>query len=168
MSVNKYQPHVLVLPEEDANRQLANGFLLDPFLSIRKIQVLEEVGGWNEVLDRFRSDHVVGLDRYPHRYMVLLIDFDGRDDRLSNVKAAIPNHLTDRVFILGVWTEPEALRHASLGSYESIGLKLAQDCREETETTWGHNLLRTIQANLTVFAGALSRFSSLVDERFSV
>ena len=29
MSVNKYQPHVLVLPEDDANRQLANGFLLD-------------------------------------------------------------------------------------------------------------------------------------------
>jgi hypothetical protein len=29
MSVNKYHPHVLVLPEDDANRQLANGFLLD-------------------------------------------------------------------------------------------------------------------------------------------
>lgn len=28
MSVNKYKPHVLVLPEDDANRQLANGFLL--------------------------------------------------------------------------------------------------------------------------------------------
>jgi hypothetical protein len=29
MSVNKYLPHVLVLPEDDANRQMANGFFLD-------------------------------------------------------------------------------------------------------------------------------------------
>ena len=55
MSVNKYQPHVLVLPEDDANRQLANGFLLDQYLSTRKIQVLEEVGGWIQVLERFLS-----------------------------------------------------------------------------------------------------------------
>jgi hypothetical protein len=45
MSVNRYQPHVLVLPEDDANRQMANGFLLDQYLSTRKIQVLEEVDG---------------------------------------------------------------------------------------------------------------------------
>lgn len=142
MNVNKYQPHVLVLPEDDANRQLANGFLLDPFLSPRRIQVLEEVGGWNEVLERFKSDHIVGMDRYPDRYMVLLIDFDGREDRLVSAKAAIPAHLTDRVFILGVWIEPEALRQARLGSYEAIGSKMAKDCREQTDTTWGHGLLR--------------------------
>jgi len=29
MSVNGHLPHVLVLPEDDANRQLANGFVLD-------------------------------------------------------------------------------------------------------------------------------------------
>jgi hypothetical protein len=27
--VNRYLPHVLVLPEDDANRQIANGFVLD-------------------------------------------------------------------------------------------------------------------------------------------
>lgn len=27
---NKHKPHVIVLPEDDANRQIANGFLLDP------------------------------------------------------------------------------------------------------------------------------------------
>ena len=139
MSVNKYQPHVLVLPEDDANRQLANGFLLDPFLSSRKIQVLEEVGGWHQVLERFTSDHIVGMDRYPDRFMVLLIDFDGREDRLISAKGAIPNHLADRVFILGAWSEPEALRQAGLGSYETIGLKMAKDCREETDATWGHD-----------------------------
>lgn len=45
MSVNRYQPHVLVLPEDDANRQLANGFVLDLDATVlTRIQVLEEVG----------------------------------------------------------------------------------------------------------------------------
>jgi hypothetical protein len=141
MSVNKYQPHVLVLPEDDANRQLANGFLLDQYLSTRKIQVLEEVGGWIQVLERFLSDYVTGMELYRSRFMVLLIDFDGRKERLQEAKVRIPEHLTDRVFILGALSEPEALR-ANLGSYETIGLAMAQDCREETSTTWGHHLLR--------------------------
>lgn len=77
MSVNRHLPHVLVLPEDDANRQIANGFLLHHAIGNRKIQVLEEAGGWL---------HAV---------------------------------------------ETEALR-ASLGSYESIGLRLAEDCYEMT------------------------------------
>ncbi len=144
MSVNRYLPHVFVLPEDDANRQLANGFLLDESLAIRRrrIQVLEEVGGWTEVLERFKSDHVIEMDCNPHRFMVLLIDFDGREDRLDIAKAAIPDRLTERVFVLGALTEPEALRRANLGSYETIGLAMAKDCREETDTTWGHRLLQ--------------------------
>lgn len=141
MSVNKYQPHVLVLPEDDANRQLANGFLLDQSLLTRKIQVLEEVGGWTRVLERFKSDHVIEMYRYPYRSMVLLIDFDGEGDRLDDAKAAIPNDLSERVFVLGALSKPEALRRA-LGDYETIGLALAKDCREETDTFWRHDLLR--------------------------
>src|SRR6266478_2823150 len=100
MSVNKYHPHVLVLPEDGANRQLANGFLLDQRLSTWKIQVLEEAGGWTQVLEHFLSDHVMAMDRYPGRFMVLLIDFDGREERLQDAKQKIPGRLTDRVFIL--------------------------------------------------------------------
>jgi hypothetical protein len=142
MSVNRYQPHVFVLPEDDANRQLANGFLLDQFLLHRRIQVLPEVGGWTQVLERFRSDHATQMDRYPSRFMVLLIDFDGDEQRLTRARAQIPGHLTERVFILGALSKPEALRQASLGSYETIGLKMAQACREETDGIWGHDLLR--------------------------
>ena len=74
--------------------------------------------------------------------MVLLIDFDGKKDRMNLAKEVIPSHLTERVFVLGVLTEPEDLRKASLGSYETIGRAMAKDCREETDTTWGHDLLR--------------------------
>jgi hypothetical protein len=141
MSVNRYHPHVLVLPEDDANSQLANGFLLDQSLLPRTVQVLPVAGGWLEVLSRFNSDHVSGMDKYPYRFMVLLIDFDGREDRLDQAKTEIPTRLIDRVFVLGVWTEPEALRRAC-GSYETIGKAMAKDCREGTDETWEHDLLR--------------------------
>ena len=142
MSVNRYQPHVLVLPEDDANRQLANGFIQDQDVSTRRIQVLEPAGGWMRVLECFKSDHVRAMETCPLRSMVLLIDFDGKKDRMNLAKEVIPSHLTERVFVLGVLTEPEDLRKASLGSYETIGRAMAKDCREETDTTWGHDLLR--------------------------
>jgi hypothetical protein len=142
MSVNKYQPHVFVLPEDDAQPPIGERFLLDQSLLNRKIQVLQEAGGWTQVLEKFRSDHIVEMDRYRDRFMVLLIDFDGNQKRLIKAKADIPQHLTDRVFILGVFSKPEALRQASLGSYETIGLKMAKDCREDTDRIWGHDLLR--------------------------
>jgi hypothetical protein len=90
---------------------------------------------------QFSSREVGGLDKYPGRLMVQLIDFDRRGDRLEEAKAAIPEHLRDRVFVLGAWTEPEDLR-TDLGSYETIGRALAQDCRHSTDTAWGHELLR--------------------------
>lgn len=140
MSVNKYQEHFLVLPEDDANRQVANGFLLYQPLFTRNIQVLREAGGWTEVLDYFRSDHVDEMRRYPKRLMVLLIDFDNQEDRFERVTAEIPGDLTDRVFILGALSNPEALK-TDLGSYETIGVAMARDCHEDTDTTWGHQLL---------------------------
>jgi hypothetical protein len=141
MSVNRHRPHVLVLPEDDANRQLANGFLLHSSLS-NQIQVLPEAGGWLKVLGQFQSDYVTGMMRFPGRFMVLLIDFDGQPDRLDRARREIPGHLKDRVFILGVWSEPESLK-ASLGRQsESIGLAIAEDCHKNTASIWSHELLR--------------------------
>jgi hypothetical protein len=139
--INRQQPHVVVLPEDAANARLASGFLLDPSVISKRIQVLLPAGGWRRVLECFESDHVGEMDRYPHRFMVLLLDFDGDVDRLTYARRVIPDRFGARVFILGVRTEPEDLRRA-LGSYEIIGEALAKDCREETQTTWGHDLLR--------------------------
>lgn len=140
MSVNRRMPHLYVLPEDDANRQLANGFVLDQSLDTRRIQILEEAGGWLEVIHRFESDYVHTMNKYATRFMVLLIDFDGRVERLDRIKNAVPAHLKERVFVLGSWTDPEALRQR-LGPYEDIGLKLAKDCRNHTSDVWAHELL---------------------------
>ena len=141
MSVNKHLPHVLVLPEDEANVQLANGFQLDSTLDTRRMQILEKAGGWREVLSRFREDHVPAMDRYARRLMVLLIDFDGREDRLDEARQSIPDRLRERVFVLGAWSQPEELRRNLGRPYEAIGLAMAQDCRDNADVTWGHGLL---------------------------
>src|SRR5579863_3684501 len=108
MSVNPYWPHLLVLPEDRANSELTNGFQLKiESTRLRQMQVLEEAGGWRRVLEQFESDHVAFMDRYPNRFMVLLIDFDSDDRRMEKAMNIVPERLRDRVFILGTWSEPE-------------------------------------------------------------
>ncbi len=79
MSINKYKSHIFVLPEDDANRQIANGFLLTLNLNTRAIQIQPSVGGWKKVVEKFKSDHISGMLKYPKRMNVLLIDFDEKD-----------------------------------------------------------------------------------------
>lgn len=133
----------MVLPEDDANRQLANGFHSGIDRSVeRQMQILPPVGGWRRVLDAFERDHIRALVQYPSRVLVLLIDFDQEEERLAYVKAQIPSSLTERVFVLGVWSEPEKLKSAGLGSFEDIGERLAKECRQSVAPTWDHELLR--------------------------
>lgn len=139
--MNKYVQHVLVLPEDDANRQLANGFVLG-VEDTRRIQILPEVGGWTNVCEIFLLDHVKGMRKYLDRYLVLLLDFDNRNDRREKVTERIPEDLRCRVFLLGVQSEPEALKQEGLGSFEDIGRRLAKECRDGIKGIWGHNLLR--------------------------
>ena len=139
MSANKNRPHVLILPEDRANRRIINGFHLALDFSVeRQFQPLPEADGWENVLRLFRSVHAAEMERYPHRFMVLVIDFDGKD-RLEKAITEIPAQLQNRVFILGVWTEPEQL---NLGPLEQVGRDLVKDCREGTDRIWNHELLR--------------------------
>jgi len=66
MSVNKAKPHVLVLPEDDANRQLAKEFHLQvDWAQFRQMHVLNPAGGWTKPLEQFQSNHVVEMQKYP-------------------------------------------------------------------------------------------------------
>jgi hypothetical protein len=125
--INRYRPHILVLPEDDANSQIINGFLLEADES--RIQVLPEAGGWAAVIDRFCHNEVPAMGRYPDRYMILVLDFDNDADRLTKVRSKIPADLADRVFVLGVFSELEDLKRKRGQAFESIGSDLARDCR---------------------------------------
>lgn len=140
MSVNKHKPHWLILPEDDANRQLATGFELS--FPNKNIQVLPPARGWGHARDSFEREHNREMQRYPERLMVLLVDFDNQADRRAEVTSAVLDSLRDRVFVLGSYVHPEELKRALGMSYEKIGKALARECVEEKGETWGHPLLR--------------------------
>jgi hypothetical protein len=148
MGINRERPHVFVLPEDDADRQLANGFFNDAYVS-PQARILNEPGGWTKVLDRFENNEISGMRIYQNRFLVLLFDFDNDANRLDKAKRRIPSDLIDRVFIVGSMSDPESLRRAGLGKFEEIGLALAKDCREDTDSVWGHNLLQHNASELT-------------------
>jgi hypothetical protein len=71
------------------------------------------------------------------------------------VKNQIPSDLKDRVFVLGVLSEPEDLKGIKnkfetigTGKLENIGETLAQDCADSTNEFWGHDLLKHNKAEL--------------------
>ncbi len=73
--------------------------------------------------------------------MILLLDFDQKADKRESIEKRIPLCLKDRVFVLGVWSEPEYLRTSSRKTYEEIGLTLAKECRDDAPSLWKHELL---------------------------
>ena len=72
---NKYQDHLWVLPEDDANRQLVNGFVLNIDIDPCRLQVLAPARGWNNVFEGMQR-HPSGLVACAYRHLVLMIDFD--------------------------------------------------------------------------------------------
>lgn len=148
MSLNRYLPHLYILPEDDANRQFATGFTLYHNLNTRKVQVLGEAGGWSAVSDCFEHDHLPTMRRFLETRFLLLIDFDTAADRFEKVQGRIPEDVRDRVFVLGVWSEAENLRNALGLSFEKIGAKLAEECSDDSDETWEHHLLVHNRAEL--------------------
>lgn len=155
---NRYQPHVLVLPEDDANRQIANGFLLNPNVALRRIQILEPAGGWTRVRDEFERTHVDLMDAFRACFMVLLIDFDRDPDRFEQIKQKIPENLANRVFVLGAFGEPEDLKRADLGSFEKIGRDMADECENDLAGIWRHGLLQHNERELRRLHAAVHAF----------
>jgi hypothetical protein len=73
MAVNRERPHLLVLPEDDATRSVAVGFIDQ---TRGQMQVLNPAGGWPKVQQVFKDRYIKHLTVYTQGHMVLLIDFD--------------------------------------------------------------------------------------------
>ena len=149
MSVNNFLPHVLVIPEDAANREIANGFVLDNRVQETRIQIMLESGGWSKVLDTFIDQQIKLMRKFTDRRIVLLIDFDDQIAvRQTRFCDAIPADLADRVFVIGVGSNPENLRAACNKKFEPIGETLSKECAENTQELWAHQLLRHNAAEL--------------------
>lgn len=148
MSANNYLPHLLVLPEDDANRQILVGFknhraVVNP----RQLDIQNIAGGWLVAVDSVVEEHVRQMRKYPGRHVLLVVDFDGHPDRREQIMSRIPSDLRDRFYILGCSDEPERLlssmgiRAEERSKLETLGKRLATDCDQNTNETWGHDML---------------------------
>ncbi len=139
MSSNLYRLHVVILPEDSANIDLVNGFMLALNNRTRQMQVLHAAGGWRNVVARFLQNEVPRMRQYVERRVILLIDLDNEGfDRKYFVENQIPTDLRARVFLLGVASEPEALGRSCGKHLEEIGMTLAKECEENREELWQH------------------------------
>jgi hypothetical protein len=109
-------------------------------------------------VEEFRKEYAPEMRQLPQRMMVLLIDFDDDENRLSYVKSHIPEDLEARVFVLGVLSEPENLRTDIKKTFEEIGEALAKDCSDNTNELWGHNLLKHNKGELDRMASSVKPF----------
>lgn len=140
MSVNKRRPHIVILPEDDANRQISTEFVVS--CRSGQIKVENSIGGWAKVVDRFLDEYAGSMRRFRERYVVLIIDCDNDRRRISQIRSRIPEDIADRVFILGSLDEPERLRAAGLGSFEKIGRSIASGCEDDSVDFWMHDQLQ--------------------------
>jgi len=141
--MNKYAPHVYVIPEDDADRQIADGFVNHHEVKDTRIRVMPLAGGWRNVLKTFQDEYIQTLRNYQHAHVVMLIDFDGHtDERRAEFAQAIPVDLRMRAFVVGSKDNPETLKKALKIGFEEIGKTLADDCRTDTAGHWNHEQLQ--------------------------
>ena len=64
-------------------------------------------------MEQLTNDYAPEMRKFPQRMIILLIDFDEDENRLSYVKSQIPEDIKERVFIVGAQSNPENLRKAT-------------------------------------------------------
>ena len=140
MAVNRERPHLMVLPEDDATRSLAVGFV---DVTSGQMQVLNPARGWPHVLQEFTDSEVNILRKYKERHLVLLIDFDNDfPTRMPWFKSKIPLDIADRVYVLGAFGEAEDLKKQTGKKLGPLGQMLAKECEEGTVELWMHGQLQ--------------------------
>ena len=139
MSANRYKPHVLLIPEDEADRELAFGFSYHPALAQRILDIRPPAGGWSHVIHVFESEYVSHLRKHRGAHVVLLIDFDEKgENRRSTCEARIPDDLKPRTFLIGTSDAPEDLKRELNLTLEQIGTALADDCGRDDLGRWTH------------------------------
>lgn len=161
--INKHQPHVVIWIEDDANRNIVNGFLNAFEVDQKQAKSLSRKqqngkAGWQKTAVEFINHCNHELSKLPYRFMLLIIDFDADDSRRNWISQRISNSVRDRVFIIGVWQEPEDLKRSVRLSFETIGAQLAQECANNQHNLWQHPLLTHNQSELTRLTTAVKPF----------
>ena len=148
MSVNKYKPHLYIIPEDSVDRQLANGFVLHYEVN-GEVQIINESGGWPKVIDAIMNVYVPILRRYRYAHVIGIIDCDNWENRIQKKLDQFPDDVRDRIFLLGFIKDPEKFKESvPISSYEKIGEKLAEECFEDSLELWNHEHLKHISSEI--------------------
>jgi hypothetical protein len=163
--MNRQSSHLIVLPEDDADRQIVNGFIQGSSIDQRRIQATNVAGGWCKAEDIIHEEYLAYLQRYPKGHLVLLIDFDKNTNRGENIRKKIPANLASRIFVIGTLGTPEKLKaELSLNTFEAIGEKAFADCRDPERlenpagTIWEHSRLKHNLMEIQRLHAAVSHF----------
>ena len=138
MGCNHEKWHLFIKPEDDANRQIVNGFVMKLSMEAQsKIHVDKPANGYHKALEFIRD---ANLERYPQRRLLVVIDYDRSVElrqRLVNDYAAI----CDRVFVLGAQRDAEALKRSLQKSFAKCGAAIADDCASCACELWNNSTL---------------------------
>ncbi len=141
MSANKFRPHVLIIPEDRADEQIANGFISHD--QVARVNVMPCADGWQSVLDKFKTQYIPYLRTNQKGHVILLIDFDNvYAHRRAHFDEAVPNDLKDRVFVVGAKETPEVLKQKLGKNFEAIGFELADNCYRGIDGIWTNDDLK--------------------------
>jgi hypothetical protein len=140
MGVNRERPHVEILVEDDANRQILNGFSLHHAYGTQ-VHIPKVAGGWPKVRAEVAQTYVRRMRQNPHLHLILVVDFDERDGRYETIFSEVPDDLKARVMLIGAKDDPQALARAARKSREALGQELAEACFERIDGAWGSDHL---------------------------
>ena len=136
MSPNLHKPHLLVIAEDEANRSIVNGFATQLEANPRQFYIETVSRGWTKGRDRLLELCDRYLKIHTGAHALLIIDFDQQADRASEIKDRLPSEVRDRVFIIGVFSEPEALKRSTKKKGEEIGQLVAAGCKAKNSDIW--------------------------------
>lgn len=147
MSVNRYQPYLIVLFEDQAYKDIFLGFEMFDHKQISMKPVFQ---GFDDVFFQLtNSDSLTSkeLRQYNSSYVLALIDADldsQSESKINQLRDALPNEYKDRIFIMGSKYEAEHIKRAIIneGKWEKISQKLENSCRAGDCKLWEDEMLK--------------------------
>lgn len=156
MSVNRYQPYLIVLYEDNAYKKIFTGFRGHPAVNSEQISESPLYRGWIKVKNELEDPSSITrcqLDKFPNALVLALIDSDEYEERIQEIQSTIDEKLHSRIFILGALKDAEALKSDVIkqGRLETLGFELAEDCFSQEGSKWRSEALSHNQSEINRF-----------------
>ena len=138
--MNKFKPHLFIVPEDDADRQIAVGFQMH-LEAKGEMQIVDVARGWLKVVGVIKDEYVPLLKNNLNSHVLGIIDCDKDVDRIAEQLENFPEDIRNRIFLLGVNENPQEFKRSAKMHFAEIGEKLADECYKDELDLWNHEML---------------------------